>query len=87
MSEVAEAFNELFFGAQGGWVGFLLLSSVMLLVTAKVKYAGIMFSVVSVMIGVMMIPQLATDSNLMWCMIMYFLMPGFLFLIMYKDHV
>jgi len=84
-TEIEEAFYELFFGVQGGWIGFLLVASIMLLVTAKVKYSGIMFMVVSVMMGIMMAGELATDSNLMWCMLMYFAMPGFLFLVMAKG--
>ena len=84
-TEIEEAFYELFFGVQGGWIGFLLVASIMLLVTAKVKYSGIMFMVVSVMMGMMMAEQLAVDNNLMWCMLMYFAMPGFLFLVMAKG--
>lgn len=84
-TEIEEAFYELFFGVQGGWLGFLLVASIMLLVTAKVKYAGIMFMVVSVMMGIMMAGELAVDSNLTWCMLMYFIMPAFLFLVMAKG--
>ena len=85
LTDVQEAFYELFFGIQGGWLGFLLVASIMLLVTAKVKYAGILFMVVSVMMGIMMAGELAVDSNLMWCMLMYFAMPAFLFLVMMKG--
>ena len=88
-TEIEEAFSELFFGVQGGWIGFLLVASIMLLVTVKVKYAGIMFSVVSVMMGIMMAEhfaeQVVFDSNLWWCTVMYFLMPFFLILVMYKG--
>ena len=84
-TEIEEAFYELFFGVQGGWLGFLLVASIMLLVTARIKYAGIMFSVVSVMIGIRMADELAVNSNLMWCTVMYFLMPAFLMLIMWKG--
>lgn len=86
MSEAQELFYELFVGAQGGWLGFLIVASIMLLVTVKIKYAGIMFSVTSVMIGIMMSQELASNNNLMWCMIMYFSMPFFLIMIMYKSH-
>ena len=85
MNDIELAFYELFFGVQGGWIGFILVASIMLLVTAKVKYAGIMFSVVSVMMGVMMSGELAVNNDLMWCMLMYFIMPAFLFLVMYKG--
>ena len=81
-----EIFHELFFGVQGGWIGFLLVASIMLLVTAKVKYSGIMFMIVSVMMGVMMVGELAVNNNLMWCCLMYFSMPAFLFLVMAKGH-
>jgi len=86
-TEIEEAFYELFFGVQGGWIGFLLVASIMLLVTAKVKYSGILFMVVSVMMGIMMSGELASapDNNLLWCMLMYFAMPGFLFLVMAKG--
>jgi len=85
MNDIQLAFYELFFGAQGGWIGFLLVASIMLLVTVKVRYAGIMFSVASVMMGIMMAEELAVNSNLMWCTVMYFLMPFFLILVMFKG--
>lgn len=86
MNDIELAFYELFFGVQGGWIGFILVASIMLLVTAKVKYSGILFMVVSVMMGVMMAGEpLATDNNLLWCMLMYFSMPIFLLLVMYKG--
>ena len=84
-TEIEEAFFELFFGVQGGWIGFLIVASIMLLVTAKVKYAGIMFMVVSVFMGIMMAEELAVNNNLMWCMLMYFSMPIFLLLVMVKG--
>ena len=85
LTDISQAFYELFLGSQGGWLGFILVASIMLLVTAKVKYAGILFMVVSVMLGVMMSQELAVNSNLLWCMIMYFSMPFFLIMIMYKG--
>jgi len=85
MNDIELAFYELFFGVQGGWIGFILVASIMLLVTAKIKYSGPLFMVVSVMMGIMMIDKLATDNNLTWCMLMYFIMPAFLFLVMYKG--
>lgn len=85
MNDIQLAFYELFFGIQGGWIGFLLVASIMLLVTAKVRYAGIMFSVASVMMGIMMAEELAVNNNLLWCTVMYFAMPFFLFLIMFKG--
>lgn len=85
MNDIELAFYELFFGVQGGWIGFILVASIMLLVTAKVKPAGILFMVVSVMMGVMMAGELAVNNDLMWCMLMYFVMPAFLFLVMYKG--
>ena len=85
MNEIELAFYELFFGTQGGWIGFLFVASIMLLVTAKVRYAGIMFSVASVMMGIMMAEEIAVNSNLMWCTVMYFLMPFFLILVMFKG--
>lgn len=85
MNDIQLAFYELFFGLQGGWIGFLLVASIMLLVTAKVRYAGIMFSVASVFMGIMMSEELAVNSNLMWCTVMYFAMPFFLILVMFKG--
>lgn len=81
-TEIQDAFYELFFGVQGGWIGFLIVASIMLLVTAKVRYAGILFMVVSVMMGIMMLGELAVNNDLMWCCLMYFAMPAFLFLVM-----
>jgi len=84
-TEIEEAFYELFFGVQGGWIGFLIVASIMLLVTAKVKYSGILFMVVSIMMGIMMAEELVVNNNLMWCMLMYFAMPAFLLLVMAKG--
>jgi len=83
MTEIQQLFYELFFGTYGGWIGFTLMASIMVLVTSKEKYAGILFMPVSIMIGVMMTNELAVNNDLWWCCLMYFLMPGFLFLIMY----
>ena len=83
MTEIQQLFYELFFGSHGGWIGFILIASVMVLVTSKEKYAGLLFMPVSVMIGIMMTNELAVNNDLWWCCLMYFFMPGFLFLLMY----
>ena len=86
-TEIEDLFTELFFGAQGAWIGFILLASIMMVVTLKVKWSGILFSVASVFIAIMMVDAatLATDSNLWWIVIMYFILPFFLILLMLKD--
>lgn len=80
-SEIDDLFNALFFGAAGGWIGFIILCAVMLVVTAKVKIACVPFSVVSIFMGIMMSNGLAPDSSLWWCCILYFTMPFFLVLL------
>lgn len=78
-NEIEIMFNELFYGA-GGWIGFLLIATIMLLVTWKIKWGGIIFIPASIMIGIMLMNNLAVDDNLMWAMMMYFMMPFFLFI-------
>ena len=86
-TEIEDLFTELFFGAQGGWVGFVLMASIMMVVTVKVKWSGILFSVASVFMGIMMAENalMTLDNNLWWVTIMYFVMPFFLLLLMLKD--
>ena len=86
-TEIEELFTALFFNEQGAWIGFLIVASIMLLVTAKIKLSALPFSVVSVFIGVMMVAEgtLTTDSNLWWITVMYFAMPFFLILLMITD--
>ena len=86
MTEIEELFQALFFNEQGAWIGFLIVMATMLLVTNRVKLAAIPCCVVSVFLGVMMIAEgaLATDSNLWWIMVMYFMLPFFL-LLMFAD--
>ena len=75
-SEIDDMFTALFFNEQGAWIGFLIVASIMLLVTLKVKWSAPLFMVVSVFLGVMMINEgaLSTDSNLWWIMVMYFML-------------
>lgn len=51
MSEIAEAFNELFYGA-GAWLGLLLLLALIVSLTVKTKYAGVFMLPVTIFLAI-----------------------------------
>jgi len=77
MSESEDFFFELFFG-MGGVLGFLLVCSLLFLISAKIKYVGIFTPVVAFVLGLSYINNLASNSNLWWLAILSFLMIPFL---------
>lgn len=85
LSEIETLFNELFFGAVGGWLGFILVASIMLLIAVKVKYSGFLFVIVSIFLGFLVFQNVGANQNLLWCGIMYFLLPIFLVMLTIKK--
>lgn len=67
MSSISQAFTELFYGS-GAWLGILLLLALIIVLSSRVKYAGVLMLPVAVFLG---IDYLTND--LLWnALIMFF---------------
>jgi len=84
MNEAQNFFYELFFG-YGGWLGIVLIVALILLVTIKVKYSGVIFIPLSVFIGFWYFDNASVNSNFIWCGIIMLLMPIFSFITLYRS--
>ena len=84
MSEIELIFQELLFG-EGAFITFIFLSSIMVLVTAKEKFLGLIFLIVSFMLSLICFNGIASDSNLMWVAILYSVTDVILALVMLRD--
>lgn len=51
MSEIAEVFTELFFGT-GSWLGILLLLSIIIALTIKIKWGGVITLPIIIFLGI-----------------------------------
>lgn len=60
MSGVSVAFDELFFGT-GAWLGLLLLLALIMVLSAKIKYSGVLMLPVSIFLGIAYL-----DNDLFW---------------------
>lgn len=60
MSEISIAFNELFYGS-GMWLGLLLLIAIIIAVSLKAKYAGIIMFPATVFLSINYFTE-----NFMW---------------------
>lgn len=80
MPTFAEFFNELLFGS-GAWLGFLLIITIVLLLSLKVKYSSIILIPTTIMIGILYLENVAVNSNFMWATIIMFLLTPFMLLI------
>jgi len=76
-NEAEEFFYELFYG-YGGLITVIILVSMILLVSAKNRWAGIAFIPISIMIGISYLSHLPGDNSLMWGAIIMFIMPFFI---------
>lgn len=63
--EFQELFEELFFGA-GAWFGLVILVSLALIVSFRVKYSGIVWSIILLFISIEYLNNVAESSNFMW---------------------
>jgi len=82
--EFQELFNELLYGS-GAWIGFLIILSIILLVSVSVKHSGIIFIPICIFIGIFYLDNVAVNSNFMWSAIIMFLLPFFLFFRLMKE--
>lgn len=80
----ADLFTALLVG-EGALVGFLFVASVMIVVTAYEKMAGLLFCVVSFLLSVYCGLNIPANSDFFWTTILYGFLPLILIFIMLKD--
>ena len=73
MSEIADIFSELFYGS-GSWLGLLLLLALMIAISLKNRYAGLLMIPVAVFLGISYLSYPA----LMWNALIMFIASVFL---------
>jgi len=81
---IEEIFYELFFGS-GGWLGLLLLLTIIVLLGMKSKVLAVLFIPLSIFLGVTYIQNVDPSNNLMWGGILMFLATIFLTVRLAKD--
>lgn len=67
MSSISEAFTELFFGS-GSWLGLLLLLAIIITLSIKTRYAGVLMLPVSIFLAI----DYITNELLWYSLIMFF---------------
>lgn len=77
-------FQELITG-EGAYIGFIILASVMVLVTLKVKVMGILFMAVTSFLSIYCFGLISADSDLIWIAILYAINNMVLLMSMYKG--
>jgi hypothetical protein len=80
MSEIATAFNELFYGS-GMWLGLLLLISIIIVISLKTKYAGIIMFPATVFLAINYFTEL-----FLWGGVLMLLTGTFVILTMIKGN-
>jgi len=81
---IEEIFNELFFGS-GGWLGLLLLLTIIVLLGIKSKVLAVLFIPLSIFLGITYLQNVDPSSNLMWGGILMFLATVLLTVRLAKD--
>lgn len=85
MTVWAELFKELFFGTYGGWLGAIILMSLILVVSYRIKYTGLCFIPVSLLIGMWYLDYVDVNSNLVFNAILFFMLPILLIFMLYDQ--
>lgn len=63
--EFEELFEELFFGA-GSWFGLIIILAFALIVSFRVKYSGVVWTIVLLFITLEYLANVPESSNFMW---------------------
>jgi hypothetical protein len=84
MSEISDLFTELLYGS-GAWIGAILISAIILLVTSRVKYSGAVFMPITIFMGMQYLNTVSTNNNLMWMGILMFIMSIYSLGMLIKD--
>jgi len=77
-------FEELLTG-DGAFIGFVLVASLMIVVTSFEKMAGLLFIMVSVFLSVYCAVNIPTNSDFFWSTIFYGFLPLILIFVMLKE--
>ena len=80
MTEIAEVFTEMFYGG-GAWLMLIILVSMILTISVKVKHSIILFIPISIFLGLNYLDNATASNNLEWCAIIMWIVPVFLILI------
>ena len=70
LTTIDQIFESLLTG-DGAFIGFIIIASIMVLVTIRARIMAIPFIVCSAMISVYCLNNIAVDSMYMWVMILY----------------
>lgn len=81
MSDVEQAFTELFYGS-GSWLGLLLLLAIIMVLATSKKYLGLVMIPVTVFLGI----SYLSYSELMWHSIIMFLSSIFIVISIVKRN-
>lgn len=84
MSEVEEAFTELFFGS-GMWLGLILYMAIIGLTALRVKYLGVLYMPISLLLALEYLERGSSSNNCFWASIIMFLSVPFLIVNLWKG--
>ncbi len=76
-SEVAAAFNELFYGS-GAWLGILILELIIISGSLKSKWASVLFLPITVFMGIDYLDNVTVNTNQVWLAVIMFFTAIFL---------
>jgi len=65
MSEAEQLFNEFLFGA-GSWIGIILIVGLIVLITSKERYAGLLFFPIIILLSLKYLEKMNETGNLAW---------------------
>jgi len=63
-----EFFTELLFGS-GAWLGLIIILSLILLVVTAVKYSSVVFTPILIFLGILYLENLAADNNFLYAVL------------------
>jgi len=77
-------FEELFFG-EGMWFGLLFYLSVIGLTSLRVKYLGVLYIPISLLLALEYIERATDENNLFWCAIIMLISVPFMLFNLWKG--
>lgn len=79
MTDISLVFSELFYGS-GAWLGILLLLTILISLSAKIKYAGVLTLPIVVFLGIDYI-----TNDLLWNAVIMFFASIFIIISLVKN--
>lgn len=80
MTQISDVFTELFYGG-GSWLMLIILVSMILVISVKIKYSLIIFIPISIFLGFNYLNKATPINHLDWCAVIMWILPIFLVLI------